>query len=439
MYNPFDSNDINLNNMSIVMKQARQQFDSTLGSLKEHELLYVIPSDLAQLKRMFSINNLNRNDYTQISKEYIEVQTLYQEIIMHLEGYLFDKLNLEKEKYDIIKISDYLYGYKDASISRLNKYLEEHNNFLDTVKTLVNTEEVKIYDELYRDMVTPGLQSFELNINMINELKDKNIVVHPNEISYDYSKAKEFNIHNIGRVFDCSNTENFLDLEIQKFIRENIKKFNEKLEVSFEDNPRGILYNSDTDEIIVLDLINRFNSTDRMNNERFAIVNIYETKHVLNDGKVKISYIAQKRFYDSITPFILFSGLLLHYMFDSYNQHIIGTNPSAVIEKALQIATVFKINNIDLNSMNYDSRKDAIESLVFERSREKFIQDIIQFIVSQKIDNIIDVYDYIVTSELFKTQKARIIKKINQESIQSSGFFGSRVAQQQPSVLGFRV
>ncbi len=439
MYNPFDSNDINLNNMSIVMKQARQQFDSTLGSLKEHELLYVTPSDLAQLKRMFSINNLNRNDYTQISKEYIEVQTLYQEIIMHLEGYLFDKLNLEKEKYDNIYISEYLYGYKDASISRLNNYLEEHNNFLDTVKTLVNTEEVKIYDELYRDMVTPGLQSFELNINMINELKDKNIGVHPNEISYDYSKAKEFNIHNIGRVFDCSNTENFLDLEIQKFIRENIKKFNEKLEVSFEDNPRGILYNSDTDEIIVLDLINIFNSTERMNNERFAIVNVYETKHVLNDGKVKISYIAQKRFYDSITPFILFSGLLLHYMFDSYNRYIIGTNPSALIEKALQIATVFKINNIDLNSMNYDNRKDAIESLVFERSREKFIQDIIQFIVSQKIDNIIDVYDYIVTSELFKTQKARIIKKINQESIQSSGFFGSRVVQQQPSVLGFRV
>ena len=92
--------------------------------------------------------------------------------------------------------------------------------------------------------------------------------------------------------------------------------------------------------------------------------------------------------------------------------------------------------------MNYDSRKDAIESLVFERSREKFIQDIIQFIVSQKIDNIIDVYDYIVTSELFKTQKARIIKKINQESIQSSGFFGSRVVQpqvQQPCVLGFRI
>lgn len=433
MYNPFDSNNINLNNMSIVMKQTRQQFDSTLGSLKEHELLYVTPSDLAQLKRMFSINNLNRNEYTQVSKEYIEVQTLYQEIIMHLEGYLFDKLNLEKEKYDIIKISDYLYGYKDASISRLNKYLEEHNNFLDTVKTLVNTEEVKIYDELYRDMVTPGLQSFELNINMINELKDKI------GIAYNYSKAKEFTVHNIGRVFDCSNTENFLDLEIQKFIRENIKKFNEKLEVSFEDNPRGILYNSDTDEIIVLDLINSFNSTERMNNERFAIVNIYETKHVLNDGKVKISYIAQKRFYDSITPFILVSGLLLHDIFNYHNQHIIGTNPSALIEKALQIATVFKINNIDLNSMNYDSRKDAIESLAFERSKEKFIQDIIQFIVSQKIDNIIDVYDYIVTSELFKTQKARIIKKINQESIQSSGFFGSRVVQQQPCVLGFRV
>lgn len=433
MYNPFDSNNINLNNMSIVMKQTRQQFDSTLGSLKEHELLYVTPSDLAQLKRMFSINNLNRNEYTQVSKEYIEVQTLYQEIIMHLEGYLFDKLNLEKEKYDIIKISDYLYGYKDASISRLNKYLEEHNNFLDTVKTLVNTEEVKIYDELYRDMVTPGLQSFELNINMINELKDKI------GIAYNYSKAKEFTVHNIGRVFDCSNTENFLDLEIQKFIRENIKKFNEKLEVSFEDNPRGILYNSDTDEIIVLDLINSFNSTERMNNERFAIVNVYETKHVLNDGKVKISYIAQKRFYDSITPFILVSGLLLHDIFNYHNQHIIGTNPSALIEKALQIATVFKINNIDLNSMNYDSRKDAIESLVFERSREKFIQDIIQFIVSQKIDNIIDVYDYIVTSELFKTQKARIIKKINQESIQSSGFFDSRVVQQQPCVLGFRV
>ena len=125
MYSTFDSNNINLNNMSIVMKQTRQQFDSTLGSLKEHELLYVTPSDLAQLKRMFSINNLNRNDYTQISKEYIEVQTLYQEIIMYLEGYLFDKLNLEKGKYDIIKISDYLYGYKDASISRLNKYLEE--------------------------------------------------------------------------------------------------------------------------------------------------------------------------------------------------------------------------------------------------------------------------------------------------------------------------
>lgn len=441
MYNPFSSNNINLTNTHIVMKQTRQQFDSTLGSLKEHELLYVTPSDLVQLKHMFSINNLNRNDYTQISKEYIEVQTLYQEIMLYLEGYLFDKLNLEKEKYDIIKISDYLYGYKDASISRLNNYLEEHNNFLDTVKKLVNTEEVKIYDELYRDMVTPGLQSFELNINMINELKDKNVGVHPNEISYDYSKAKEFTIHNIGRVFDCSNTEN-IDLEIQKFIRENIKKFNEKLEVTFEDNSRGVLYNSNTDEIIMLDLINSFNSMERMNNERFAIVNIYETKHVLNDGKVKISYVAQKRFYDSITPFILFSGLLLHYMFDSHNQHIIGTNPSSLIEKALQISKVFKINNVDLNSMTYDSRKDAIESLVFERSMEKFIQDIIQFIVSQKIDNIIDVYDYIVTSELFKTQKARISKKINQESIQSSGFFGSRVVQpqvQQPCVLGFRI
>lgn len=438
MYNPFDSN-INLNNMSIVMKQARQQYDSILGSLKEHELVYVTPSDLAQLKRMFSINNLNRNDYTQISKEYIEVQTLYQEIILYLEGYLFNKLNLEKEKYDNIHISEYLYGYKDASVSRLNKYLEEHNNFLDMVKTLVNTEEVKIHDELYRDMVTPGLQSFELNINMINELKDKNIGVHPNEISYDYSKAKEFTIHNIGRVFDCTNTENFLDLEIQKFIRENIKKFNEKLEVSFEDNSRGVLYNSDTDEIIELDIINRFNSMERMNNERFAIVNIYETKHVLNDGKVKISYVAQKRFYESISPFIFFGVLLLNYTFDSYDFHVIGTNPSALIEKALQIATLFKINNIDLHSMNYDSRKDAIESLVFERTREKFIQDIIQFIVSQKIDNITDVYDYIVTSELFKTQKARIIKKINQEAIQSSSGFGSRVVQQQSCVLGFRV
>lgn len=439
MYNVFGSNNMNFNNMSIIMKQTRQQSESVLGSLKEHELLYVTPSDLVQLKRMFSTNN-----YAQISKEYIEIQTFYQEIILYLEGYLFDKLNLEKEKYDIINIAEYLYGYKDASVSRLNKHLEEHSNFLDMIKTLVNTEEVKIYDELYRDMVTPGLQSFELNINMINELKEKKFGVHPNEISYDYSKAKEFNIHNIGRVFDCTNTEN-IDLEIQKFIRENIKKFNEKLEVSFEDNSRGILYNNITDEVIVLDLINSFNSTERINNERFAIVNIFETKHVLNDGKVKTTYVAQKRFYDNISPFIFFGILLLNYTFQSYDFNIIGTNPSSLIEKVLQTSKVFKINNIDLNSMNYASRKDAIESLVFERSREKFIQDIIQFIVSRKIDNIIDVYDYIVTSQLFKTQKARISKKIKQESIQTYDFFGSRVIQppqppQQPStILGFRV
>ena len=383
----------------IVKQQPEPEYKDVFDSLKEQELLYVTPLDLSNLKSMHYVNMIARR-LPQINSIEMEMSSLYTNIVCQLEQYVFNKLYTEKVNYIGMDISEYLHGYKDASLSNLYKNIKEHSSFLDTVKDLKDIIDIKIHNEIYRDMVTPDLQSFELHIN--DNLKERNT------LGYEYNTSKEFNLHNIGKIFDVSNDNK---IEIQKFIKENIKKFNEDLEVSFEDNPFGMLYNIKTNEIITFNLFPKHNNG--VYGENRILVSLVEIKHIMSDGKIKIDYMAQKIIFNNMRPQMFIPILSVDYnMFTNYDLNRMDTNPSILIEKVLNKSKCFKINNVDLDTIDYETRVAIIDKLLSDDTKEKFIEDIIRFIISSNITNIEDVYYYIVESELFKSYEYRLNNKI---------------------------